>query len=134
MLNQLQVQSSTIPNLIIKIIKAACEKYHNARLHIGMLLSALSSTKLRQCGNRSCTDYGILQDNAIVNISDVFRRLTGLWAFDPQQVKNTDSKLSKFTVLDKFTKMRQSYKYVSSQRVMELLPPTFFPAIRHKLD
>src|SRR4051794_10465195 len=85
--HQAQVERSTIPHLIIGIIKTTGEQNLNTRFDFGVLLA---NTKLGQRGDGSGTYNGVLQNDTVVNVADILSGVSSLGALSTKQVQNPD--------------------------------------------
>lgn len=86
-LHQAQVESRAITHLVISVVQASGEKYVNTALDFRILLT---NAKLRQRRHGSSTHDRILQDNTVVDVTDVLGRLSGPRTFNTEQVENTN--------------------------------------------
>lgn len=92
-----QIQGCSISNFVIRIIKASGKKHVNASLKLGVFLP---NTEFGQCSDRCCSDERVLENNTVVDVADVFRRVRCLWSLDSERVQNADGQLRELTVLD----------------------------------
>lgn len=62
-------------------------------------------TKLGQTADGSGPDYGVLEDHPVVDVSDEFGRVLGLWTLEAEQVKDPDGEFCKLAILDEFAQV-----------------------------
>lgn len=103
--HQPKVERSTVTHLIIGVVKTPSEKNGDTRLDLGILLS---NAKLRESRHSSSTNDGILQNNAVVDVTNVLGRVRGLGTFHTEKMQDSDRQLGEFAVLNELTEMCES--------------------------
>lgn len=82
-IHQSEVESSTVPDFIVRVIQTPGEQNSNTPLDFRVLLA---DAKLGQRRNGSRPDKSVFQNDSVVDVTDVLRRLRGLGAFHTKQV------------------------------------------------
>lgn len=97
-----QIHRCSIANFVVDIVETSRKEYANAALDafIGYIDAELS-----QAADCCSADDGVLEDDAIVNVSDVLRWLSCFWALDAEQMQNADRELRELTVLDELAQL-----------------------------
>ena len=86
-------------------------------LDLGILLS---NTKFGQGSDSSCSDDCVFQNDTVVDVSDVFRRLGSFGALHAQQVQNADSKLGELAVFDELAEVCKSLLFALRDKLDEI--------------
>ncbi|KAI6763517.1 hypothetical protein HG531_012905 [Fusarium graminearum] len=102
LIHELEVKSSTVTDLIINVVQASGEENANTALDIGVLLA---DTELSKGGNGSSSDNSVLENDSVVNVSNVLGRLSSLGTLKTNKMEDSDSQLSELAILDKFAKV-----------------------------
>lgn len=102
LLHQAQVERRSVTYFVISVIQTSCQEHVNAALDIGVLLT---NTKFGQSSHSSSAHNCVLKDDTIVDVADVFCRLSSPGALHTQEVENADGKLGKLAVLDELAKV-----------------------------
>src|SRR3954463_6922486 len=85
----------------------------------------LSHAKFGQGSDSRSPHKCVLQDYPVVYVSDIFGGLGCLRSLYPQKMQYANSKLSKLTIFDKFTKMSERFFLTSRNKLNQ---------IKHTLD
>lgn len=133
--------SSTVTHFIIGIIQASRfnerDQYHLLLLpHFVNLPSQKNTdalldrlvvhigTKFAKSVDSSGTNNGVFQNDSVVNVTNVLCRRSRLGTFNTEHMQNAYGKLGKFTIFDKLTEMRESYKK-RAYEILRSIPPLF---------
>jgi len=103
--HQSQVERSTVSHLVIGVIKTTGEENMDARFNFGVLLA---NTKLGQGSYSSSAYDGVLQNDAVVDVTNILGGVGSLGAFGTKQVEDSDRKLGEFTVLNELAQVGKS--------------------------
>lgn len=103
--HQSQVKGGAVPDLIISIVKAPREQDIDTALELWILLA---NAKFSQGCNGGGTDDGILENNSIVDVADIFRGMGRFRTLDTEKMQNPDCKFRELAILNKLAKVGES--------------------------
>src|SRR5687767_7124813 len=104
--HELEVEGSTIADLIIDVIQTPREKDLDTALHIRVLLA---DTEFGKRCDRGGTNDSILQNDAVVNIANILGWLGCLGTLETDQVQDTNSQLGKLAVLNELAQVGKCF-------------------------
>ena len=100
-----QIESSTITNLVINVIKTPREEDWDTGFDFRIFLA---NTKLGKSRHSRSSDNGILQDNSVVDITNIFGRMRSLWSLNTKEMQYSNRKLGELAIFDKLAEVCKS--------------------------
>lgn len=104
LVHQSQIQRGSVSYLVVDIVETSGKEDLDASLHVRVLLANAELGEGRYGGS---SNNGILQDDAVIDVSDVLCRLRGLGALQSKEMENAHGKLGELAVLNELTQVGQ---------------------------